>query len=155
MSPLPEPSRIANDLRALRLIWVAIAVGVVAFTAVFAFLIATGAMQPAVDADTAFYLAAGFSVVTILAGFFVQRRLTDTVLPAADSYERAVAAVRIHGIMSIAVLEAGALIGGVLAMVSATMTPLAFVVPFFAFWWLFFPSEQRLLYLLSRTSGLL
>lgn len=149
--PLPTPERIAADLRTLRTLWVAIALGVVAFTAVFATLVLGGSGGGSLPPDLPFYLAAIASVASILAAFYVQRRLAEQALPAAADYDAAARAVRTHGLVSLAVMEAGAVLAGVMALLSGTLTPLAFVVPFFAFAWLFFPTEGRYLYLLSRT----
>ena len=150
--PLPAPERIAADLRTLRTLWVAIALGVVVFTAVFATLVLGGSGgDGTLPPDLPFYLAAIASVASIFAAFYVQRRLAEQALPAAPDYDAAARAVRTHGVVSLAVMEGGALIAGGMAWLSGTLTPLAFVAPFFAFAWLFFPSEGRYLYWLSRT----
>jgi hypothetical protein len=118
-------------------------------TAVFSYLVRAGVMAPSLSPDLAFYLAAGASVLSILLGFTMQRRLSETVLPALTSYPAAAQAIRTHTIISLAAMEAGALFGALMALLSGTLTPLAFVVPFFAFAWLFFPSETRYHYLLA------
>jgi hypothetical protein len=120
--------------------------GVVIFTVAFAFLISGGQFGGTLAPDLAVYLAAGASVLSILGGFGFQRRLSDTVLPVASDYAAASHAIRTHTIISLAAMEAGALAGGLMGLLSGQLAPLAFVVPFFAFVWLFFPSESRYRY---------
>jgi hypothetical protein len=127
--------------------------GVVVFTVAFAFLITTGSFGATLSPDLAFYIAAGASILSIIVGFGVQRRLTDSVLPATSSYAAASQAIRTHTIISLAVMEAGALAGGLMGLLSGELTPLAFVVPFFAFAWLFFPSESRMAYWLATVGA--
>lgn len=127
----------------------AIAMGVVIFSVAFAYLIASGTVGASLPPDLAFYIAAGASVLSIVVGFGVQRRLTDTVLPATSDYAAASHAIRTHTIMSLAAMEAGALAGGLMGLLSGQLSPLAFVVPFFAFVWLFFPTDSRMTYWLA------
>jgi hypothetical protein len=62
-------------------------------------------------------------------------------------------AIRTGTITSLAVMEAGAILAGVMALLSGTLSPLAFVVPFFAFAWLFFPSDTRVAYWLASVGS--
>ncbi len=133
----------------LRTIVMGVVMGVVAITGVFVYLVNAGVVAPSLGPDIAFYVAAGASVLSILAGFAVQRRLSETVLPAVTSYPAAAHAIRTHTLISFAAMEAGAIAGAVMALLSGTLTPLAFVVPFFAFAWLFFPGDARYQYWLA------
>jgi hypothetical protein len=142
----PDPQRLATDARTLRMLALTITMGVVVFTVAFAVLINTGSVDVNLQPDFAFYIAAGASILSIIVGFGVQRRLTDTVLPATSDYAAASHAIRTHTIISLAAMEAGALVGGLMGLLSGQLAPLAFVVPFFAFVWLFFPSEARYQY---------
>jgi hypothetical protein len=149
----PDPAKRAGDLRTLQTLAIAITMGVVVFSAAFAFMINAGIAAGGLEPDLAFYVAAGASILSIIIGFGVQRRLVDTVLPAAASYAEASQAIRTHTIMALAAMEAGALAGGLMGLLSGQLTPLAFVVPFFAFVWLFFPSDARYQYWLASAGG--
>ena len=152
MPPLPEappPAQVAADRRTLTVIWLAITMGVVLIVAVMAFLISTGAGGAMAEQRTLFfYLSAVFSVVAIAAAFTVQRGLDARLLGPA-SYAEAAALIRTRAILSAAVLEASALFAAVAAFLTGELIDLAFVVPFFAFVALFFPSEGRYAYWLA------
>ncbi len=145
----PPPARLAQDLRVNRLIWTAVAAGVVILTTVLTYLASTRAEPPASDLAVLFYVNAALSMGAIGAGFWMQRTLTEA-LPKAGTYEEAALLIRTRGIVSIAVMEASALFAAVATYVTGELINLAFVLPFFAFLALFFPTEARYTFLLGH-----
>ena len=136
----PTTERLAADLRTLRLLWLAISMGVVVMTAVMAFLVRAGG---AGGGELYFYANALVNMGALVAAFAVQRRLAERTLPAAAAYDEAARAIRTAGLVSLAVMEGSALFAGVMALVTGEVVNLAFVVPFFAFAALFWPSDTR------------
>jgi hypothetical protein len=145
---LPPPEQVAADRRTLSLIWLAVTTGVVLLTAVMAYLVATGVGGGMEARELLFYLNAGLNVAAIAGAFAVQRGL-EARLPSAGSYAEAAALIRLRAIVSIAVMEASAFFAAVAALLTGELVNLAFVVPFFAFAFLFFPGEGRYAYWLA------
>jgi hypothetical protein len=146
--PVPPPEQVAADRRVLVVIWLAVTTGVVLLAAVMAYLAATGVGGGAEPKALFFYLNAAFNVAAIAGGFAVQRGL-EARLPAAGSYAEAAALIRQRVILSAAVMEASAFFAAVAVLLTGELVNLAFVVPFFAFALLFFPSEGRHAYWLT------
>ena len=145
MSDSPfEPSE-ANDHRMLRVIWLAIVGGVVILTIVMTVLLQSGAGGAMQEGSLFILLNAGIGIGSILGGFFVQRKL-DESLESAESYSEAIGLIRSRSILSIALVEASALFAVISMFVTGDVMNLAFVIPFFAFAWLFFPSGSRFAY---------
>ena len=140
------------DLRTIRLIWIAITAGVAMMTAAFAGMTALGMARGMEDhAALLFYLNAGVSIVAIVVAFAIQRKMMAR-LPRLGTYEQVVSAVRLAGITSLAIMEGSALVAGLCAILSGQGINLLFIVPFFGFAALFFPTEARFASLL-RLAG--
>jgi hypothetical protein len=139
----PDPQQQAADLRLIQLVWVALVMGVALMTAVMGGLTVSGSVPTLPDNHALyFYLTAGFSIVALVVAFSVQRRMLDS-LPMKGTYEEVVGAVRTSGIISLAVLEASALVACVSTLLTGEFINLLFVVPFFGFALLFFPTAAR------------
>ena len=139
------------DLRTIRLIWLAIIAGVAMMTVAFVGMTTLGVGRGMEDqAALLFYLNAGVSIVAIIAAFTTQRKMMDR-LPRLGTYEQVVSAVRLAGIISLAIMEGSALVAGLCAILSGQGVNLLFIVPFFAFAALFFPTEQRFASLLETS----
>lgn len=138
------PSRdYAADLRTIRTVWIAIIAGVTLMTVAFVGLTGLGIGRTLSEhAATVFYVNAAVSFAAILGAFAVQRRMLDR-LPHGGTYEEVVADVRLSGILSLAILEGSVLVAGLAAVVTGETFNLLFVVPFFAFAALFFPTRAR------------
>ena len=94
------------------------------------------------NAATYFYVTAGFSIVALMIAFTVQRRMMDG-LPTRGTIQEVLGAIRTAGILSLAVLEASALVACVVTLLTGELINLLFVVPFFGFALLFFPTAGR------------
>lgn len=149
---MPTNERLAADLRLNRIIWLAIGGGVVMLTAVFLYLMTSDPKEPSEDMALFFYINALVSMGAIGAGFFIQRTLTQA-LPQAGTYEEAAGLIRSRHIVSIAILEGSVFFAAIAAFISGELINFAFLVPFFAFWFLFFPNETRYRYLLAIWQG--
>ena len=149
---MPAPERISADLRTNRVLWLAIAVGVVLLIAIMIFLISSGSGGTLAAKSLFFYLNAAISLGTIAAAFAVQRNLTEQ-LPRAGTYDEAAMLIRQRGLIAIALMEASAFFAVIAAFLTGELINLAFVVPFFVFAYLFFPTEAKYLYWLSLWRG--
>jgi hypothetical protein len=148
----PAPDRLASDLRTNRVIWLAVVAGVVLFTAVMIYLLATGDGGSPESGSLFFYANAALNVAAIAAAFAVQRSL-DERLAHAGTYEEAALLIRQRGLIALAIMEASAFFAIVALFLTGEWLNLAFVVPFFAFAALFFPTEARYAYWLSLWQG--
>lgn len=138
-----DPRDHTADLRTIRLVWLAILAGVALMTLAFVGLMGLGVGRVLTEhAEAVFYLNAGISLAAIVAAFGVQRRMLGR-LPTSRTYEEVIADVRLAGILSLAILEASVLVAGVSAITTGEAVNLLFVVPFFAFAVLFFPTRAR------------
>lgn len=138
----PPPSD--NDLRTLQIVWSALVAGVLLATGVMGGLTLAGQGAALTDdAETFFFANAALNIVAIIGAFAVQRRMVDR-LPAQGTRAEVVAAVRNAGVLSLALLEGSALLACVAAFLTGQLVNLLFVVPFFAFALLFFPTAARL-----------
>jgi len=140
----PDPSRPDEDVRSLQIVWGALVAGVALATAVMGGL--AYASQDAAFADgaeTFFLINAAVSILAVIGAFAVQRRLVDR-LPALGTRAEVVATVRTSGVLSLALLEGSALLACIAAFLTGELINLAFVVPFFAFALMFFPTAARL-----------
>ena len=142
------PEQVAADRRTLSILWLAVITGVVLLVAVMGYLVSTGAGGAVEEGGLLFYLNAAFSVAAIAGAFAVQRGL-EAGLHQTGSYAEAAALIRTRAILSAAVMEASALFAAVATFLTGELINLAFVVPFFAFVFLFFPSEGRYAYWLA------
>jgi len=149
---LTEPASLHRDRKTLQIIALAVCLGVVAISMALAGLVAAGGGLDLLTPDPAFYIAAALSIASILAGFAVQRRLADTLLPAANGYVGALYAIKTNTIVSFGAMEAGAIGAALMGFLSSTLAPFAFVLPFFAFALMFFPTEGRFRYWLASAS---
>ncbi|NNF58965.1 MAG: hypothetical protein HKN04_12070 [Rhodothermaceae bacterium] len=149
---MPAPERIGADLRTNRILWLAIVMGVVLLVAVMVFLTSSGSGGTMEDGSLFFYLNAAISLGAIAAAFAIQRNLTDQ-LPKAGTYDEAAMLIRQRGLIAIALMEASAFFAAIAAFLTGELINLAFVVPFFAFAYLFFPTEAKYLYWLSLWRG--
>jgi hypothetical protein len=141
---------LSDDIRAYQIIWGAIIVGALLGVSVLWWLRSQSGTAPmAESSDLLFLVNAGASVVAIIAGFMLQRMIGARMATAA-SEKAAMNWVRTFGLASIAVMEGSALLAGVIAFLTGYALNLAFVVPFLAFAWLFFPSRTRIEGLLRR-----
>ena len=134
--------RHAAFLRTQQVIWLAIPVGALMFAAVVLFALRPETLAAEAQREWYFYAAALVSVVAILAGFALQRRVSDRMASAATDAE-ALAAMQTLGLVSIAVMEGSALFAVVMVVLTGETVHLAFVVPFLAFVALFFPTAER------------
>ena len=133
----------AADLRTIRSVWIAIIAGVTMMTAAFVGLTWLGIGRSMSEHATAvFYANAALNLAAVLGAFAVHRRMLDR-LPHGGSYEEVVADVRLSGILSLAILEGSVLVAGLAAVLTGEPFNLLFVVPFFAFAALFFPTRER------------
>jgi hypothetical protein len=132
-----------SDLQSLQIVWSALVGGVALATLVLGGLTLWGA-GPAVTgyASLLFFANAAANIVAVVVAFAVQRRML-TRLPAKGTRAEVIAAVRSGGVVSLAPLEASALIACVAAFLTGQGINLLFVVPFFAFALLFFPTTPR------------
>ncbi len=137
--------QLAADKRTLRIIWLAIVSGVVMLSAIMTFLLQSGAGGTVSQGNVFFTLNAALNIASILLGFTIQRKL-DAALTFTKSYAEAAGLIRSRCIISLAVVEASALFAAVATFLTGDLLNLAFVVPFFAFSWLFFPSDSRFAY---------
>ena len=144
----PPPAQVAADRRVLAVVWLAVTMGVVLLVAVMSYLVSTGVAGGMEDGALLFYLNAAISAGAIAGAFAVQRGL-EARLPRTGSYAEAAALIRTRAILSAAVMEGSAFFAGVAAFLTGELINLAFVVPFFAFVLLFFPSEGRYAYWLA------
>lgn len=133
------PAASDPNARALRSLWLAITVSA-ALVLVFMGALVLG--QPARSPGWPFYLNALLNIGAIAGAFAVQRRL-DERLPGAGSRARAGALVRAHALLSLGLMEASVLAAAVIAYLTGDAMNLAFAAPFFAFAWLFWPSDAR------------
>lgn len=145
--PAP-PDQVAADRRVLVVLWLAVSMGVVLLVGVMAYLVSAGVGDTVEGGDLFFYLNAGLSVAAIAGAFAAQRGL-EARLPATGTYAEAAALIRGRVLLSAALIEGSALFAAVAFLVTGEWINLAFVVPFFAFMLLFFPSEGRYAYWLA------
>ena len=133
----------SEDLRALQVVWSALVGGVALATAVLGTLTLLGAGRAVTEhAPWLFITNAVLNMVAVVVAFAVQRAMR-TRLPAEGTRAEVVAAVREGGVLSLAPLEASALIACVAAFLTGEWVNLLFVVPFFGFALLFFPTTAR------------
>ncbi len=124
-------------------------VGVALIAGVMGGLTLSGSIPPFTDAAAPyFYLNAAVSMIALIVAFSVQRRMVDG-LPMKGTYEEMVGAIRTSGIISLAVLEGSALVACIVTLLTGEMINLLFVVPFFGFALLFFPTAPRFAALLD------
>jgi len=148
----PSPEQLAADKRTLRIIWLAIASGVFIVSAVMMFLVRSGIGGTMAEGGLIFIINAALNIVSILVGFSIQKKL-DVALSSVGSHAEAMVFVRTRCILSIAVVEGSALFAAVATLLTGDFLNLAFVVPFFAFAWLFLPSDERFAYWLALSGG--
>ncbi len=134
-----------KDQKVLQLVWMAIVGGVVLLSIVMVFLLQSGSGGTTEDGSLFIFLNAAIGIGAILAGFMVQRKL-DESLESVSTYEEAIMLIKSRSILSIALVEASALFAVISMFITGDVMNLAFVVPFFAFAWLFFPSMGRFAY---------
>lgn len=130
----PDP-----DARSLRALWLAVTAGAALV------LVVVGALvlgQPARGTGWPFYLNALLNIGAIAGAFAVQRRL-DERLPGAASRTEAATLVRDHAMFSLGLMDASVLAAAAIAYLTGDAMNLAFAAPFFAFAWLFWPSDAR------------
>jgi len=144
----PSPEQLAADKRTLRVVWLAVASGVILLSAVMVFLVQSGSGGTMVEGNLIFTINAILNVASLLFGFSIQRKL-DATLPSMGSYDEAMGLIRTRCILSIAIVEGSALFAAIAMFLTGEFLNLAFVVPFFAFAWLFFPSDTRFTYWLT------
>ncbi len=145
---MPPPEQLASDQRTLRIIWLAVSMGVILLSAVMIFVVRTGSGGTITNGNLVFGLNAAINIAALIAGFSLQKKL-DAELPLMGSYAEAMGRIRIRCILSIALVEGSALFAAIATFLTGDLLNLAFVVPFFAFAWLFFPSDARIAYWLS------
>ncbi|MEM8598519.1 MAG: hypothetical protein AAGF99_01250 [Bacteroidota bacterium] len=140
---------LSDDVRALQVIWLAIVGGALLAVGVLGWLASQSAegAPMAESADGLFLVNAVASMGAIVVGFALQRMIPARAM-SQDTEEAAFGQVRALGIASIAVMEASALVAGVIAFLTGDALNFAFVVPFLAFAALFFPSNARVASLL-------
>ncbi len=148
----PSSEELAADKRTLRVIWLAVASGVILISAVMTFLVQSGSGGTMAEGGLIFTVNAALNITSILLGFSIQKKL-DASLPSASSYAEAMGLIRTRCILSIAVVEGSALFAAVAVFLTGDLLNLAFVLPFFAFAWLFFPSDERFAYWLALWGG--
>ena len=148
----PSPEKLVADQRILRIIWLAIASGVIIVSTVMAFLVQSGSGGTMTEGGLIFTINAALNVASILFGFSIQKKL-DVALSSVSSQAEAMVLIRTRCILSIAVVEGSALFAVVATLLTGDFLNLAFVAPFFAFAWLFFPSDQRFAYWLALWRG--
>jgi hypothetical protein len=137
----PQPDA---DVRTLQIVWSALIAGVALATAVMGGLAYTSQNAAfADDAETFFLINAAVSILAVIGAFAVQRRMVDR-LPAQGTRAEVIATVRTSGVLSLALLEGSALLACIVAFLTGELINLAFVVPFFAFALMFFPTTARL-----------
>ncbi len=146
----PTPEQLAADKRTLRVIWLSISMGVVILCAIMTFLLRSGSGGSLADNSLIFGLNAVINVVALITGFSIQKKL-DATVPTLESYADAIALIRTRCIISIAAVEASAMFAAIAMFLTGEFLNLAFVIPFFAFAWLFFPSEARFAYWFAGT----
>ncbi len=127
------------------MVWLAIFGGVALAVAVLGGMALTRTGPPPVveAAPLLFFANAALSLVAVVIGFGVQRRVPGR-LDAAGTEAEAVQVVRREGVRSLAALELSALVAAGTAFLTGEAINLAFVVPFFGFGALFFPTAARL-----------
>ncbi len=134
----------APDVRTLQLVWRALIGGVALMTVVLGSLTVIGYGRAFGDgAASFFYVNAVVNLAAVLGAFAVQRRLVEDRLPAAGTRAEGLAAIRAAGVLSLAFLEGSALVAGVSAFLTGELINLLFVVPFFGFAAVFFPTVPR------------
>jgi hypothetical protein len=148
MPSAPPDPQAASDRRTLVVLWLAVTTGVALLVGVLVVLVGSGTGGTMADGTLLFYLNAALNVGAIAGAFAVQRGL-EARLPATGSYAEAAALIRTRVILSAAVIEASAFFAGLAFFLTGEGINLAFVVPFFAFMFLFFPSEGRYAYWLA------
>lgn len=90
-----------------------------------------------------FYLVALSSLLAIGGGFWTLRRLEQR-LPEVESEAEANEAILFNHLLAMGAMEASAFLAILATYLTHDLMTLAFVVPFFAFGWLTWPSEGRL-----------
>ena len=131
------------DLRTIRAVWLAIVAGVAMMAVAFTGLTWLGIGRVLSEhAAAAFYANAAVNLASVVGAFAVQQRMLGR-LPHAGAYEEVVADVRLSGILSLAILEGSALVAGLAAVATGEAFNLLFLVPFFGFAALFFPTRAR------------
>lgn len=121
--------------RTLPILWAAIGAGGTLAAVVLA--LAASDPPPMPDAaDGAFYLVAVLSLAATGAALMLVRSLDGG--PQDD------AAIRTRGVMALALAEMPAIAAGLAAFLTGNVLALAFVVPFFAFLALTWPSAERI-----------
>lgn len=123
----------------------AIIAGVVILIAIMTFVRSMGEGGTESGNNLFIFLNAVIGVPVIIGGFAFQRKL-DQRLTSAQSQDEATRMIRTHGIISLAIVEGSAIFAVISMFITGDMLNLAFVVPFFAFAWLFFPSDSRFNY---------
>ena len=146
--PAPDP---AADLRPLQLVWAALIAGVIVLAGVLGGLSVAGRGAGVEPAAVLFYANAAVNLAAVIGAFWVQRRLMDRLATTGTRAE-AVAAIRTDSLLSAALMEGSALFAAVAAFVSGQAVNLLFVLPFFGFAAVFFPTAGRLA-LLLRMAG--
>jgi hypothetical protein len=140
----PESPPPADDVRTLQIVWSALIAGVALATAVLGGLAFASEGAAFTDgAETFFLINAVISILAVIGAFAVQQRMVGR-LPAQGTRAEVIATVRTSGVLSLALLEGSALLACVVAFLTGELINLAFVVPFFAFAALFFPTAARL-----------
>lgn len=143
---MPEPSSLA---RSLRLLWLALSSGV--GVAIVIAIVMRGVTTPSFTGDAAeilFYVNAAVNIGAIALGFMALRRLETRLLDTTDRAEGAKTMMR-YSLLALTPLETSALLACVVTVLTGDLINVAFVVPFFAFARLFWPSDPRVEALLS------
>lgn len=129
----------ADFTRTLQTIWLALMAGVALFLAVALFMAPQIAADEGLPEGLFFALVALTSLVGIGIGFWIQGRMRAGTPPGGGGPQ----GVQTGFILSYAPLEASAFLALVGYLLTEQVLLLAFLVPFFAFGLLFFPSQAR------------
>ena len=135
--------------RRLRVLWAAICASAALIVLVMGSVAASSEAPPLADrAEAAFYLVALVGIAGLGAGLYLIRSM-ETQLAHAGSDAEARQTLQTMGILALAVVESTAVLAGAAAVVTGDLLVLAFAAPLFAFAWLTWPSDGRVMHWLS------
>lgn len=132
-----------NPLRLLKFLYPASCAGVALFSLAVAVVTVMRETPIVLSAATWFYAVALGSLLAIAGGFWTLRRLEQR-LPEEKNEAAANETILLNHLLAMGALEASALLAIVATFLTHDLMTLAFVVPFFAFAWLTWPSEEHL-----------
>ena len=135
---------ISTFARPLRIVWLAVCAGAAIAIGVFGTLAASRTAPMPEHAETAFYVVALITMIGTGVAFALHRAM-ETRLMRAGSDAEAQGTVRLFGVAALAAAEVPALASAVAAFLTGDLLTLAFVVPLFAFAWLTWPSDDRVM----------